>query len=84
MLFGRKRELRIRLIEVMKLRRALLHETLSEAEAREFAAAKQRCLSCGVTALCDEALQQGDAAGFSRFCPNCSYLQHVLRESLHF
>ena len=84
MLFGKKRELRIRLIEVMKLRHALLHEPLSEAEAREFEAAKQRGLSCGVTALCDEAVNKGDAAAFSRFCPNCSYLQYVERSSLTF
>jgi hypothetical protein len=34
--------------------------------------------------LCDEALGSGDAAGFSRFCPNCGFLQHVSRKSLEF
>lgn len=84
MLFGKKPPARIRLLEVMALRKAYLHEPLSASEAREFEAAKQRCLGCGFSALCDEALQKNDAAAFSRFCPNCSYLLHVLQESLHF
>ena len=83
-MFGKKRESRIRLTEVMALRRAYLHEPLGASEARELDAAKRRCLACHMTALCDEALRGGDAAGFSRFCPNCGYLQQVRRESLEF
>ena len=80
MLFGKKPPLRIRLLEVMSLRRAFPRDD----DARDFEAAKQRCLSCHMTALCDEALQKGDAAAFSRFCPNCGFLQAVQRRSLEF
>jgi hypothetical protein len=83
-MFGKKPAPRLRILDAMALRRAYLHEPLGAGEAREFEAAKRRCLACHRTALCDEALGSGDAAGFSRFCPNCGFLQHVSRKSLEF
>jgi hypothetical protein len=75
---------RVRLFEVMSLRRVYLPEPLGAVGAHELQQAKRRCLACGVASLCEEALQNADARGFSLFCPNAHYLQHLRTASLIF
>ena len=77
-------EKRVRVVEVLPLRRAYLPQRLRAEEARELEAAKRRCLDCRVTRLCDEALEKSDARAFGLFCPNIHYIEHVRHLSLSF
>jgi hypothetical protein len=74
MLFQKKPDERLRLVEVMRLRKACLPDPLTPYAAHYFEEAKRRCLACKVKPLCDEALAAGDAKGFSLFCPNTHYI----------
>lgn len=73
-----------RLHQVMYLRGAALSLPLNPAQARDAAAAKQRCEQCPNKRLCDEALSFGDANSLSLFCPNSHYIQQVRSASLSF
>jgi hypothetical protein len=75
---------RVRVVEVMALRRIHLPHPLGGEGQREFERAKRRCLACRVTKLCDEALSKADVNGLSLFCPNNHYLQHLRNASLAF
>lgn len=75
---------RLRLEEMMRLRKAYLTEPLTPEQARYLEEAKERCLACNAKGLCDEALKKGDAESFSLFCPNCHYVQQVRASSLRF
>jgi hypothetical protein len=73
-----------RLQRLMRLRGAATPHPLDAAEARDAAAAVQRCVQCPNQRLCDEALAAGDAKTLSLFCPNTHYLQQVRNGSLSF
>jgi hypothetical protein len=75
---------RVRLPEVMRLKRVQLPEPLSAAAAKEFEEAMRRCLACNWGQLCAEMIAAGDAQAFSLFCLNCAYMQRVKSESLRF
>jgi hypothetical protein len=75
---------RVRLFEVMSLRRVYLPEPLGAVGAHELQQAKRRCLACGVAGLCEEALQKADVKAFSLFCPNSHYLNYLRNASLTF
>jgi hypothetical protein len=68
----------------MHLRGAALSLPLNPAQARDAAAAKQRCVQCPNKRLCDEALSFSDANSLSLFCPNSHYIQQVRSASLSF
>lgn len=68
----------------MRLRGAVQSLPLNPAQARDAAAAKQRCVQCPNKGLCDEALESGDANRLSLFCPNSHYIQQVRSASLCF
>ena len=53
-------------------------------DARDAAAATQRCPQCPNQRLCDEALAAGDAKGLSLFCPNSHYVEYLRSRSLEF
>jgi hypothetical protein len=84
MFLRKKRDARVRLVEVMPLRRAYLPDPLNAEQAREFEEAKRRCLACRVKKLCDEALEKADANAFALFCPNSHYMQYLRSEGLLF
>ena len=73
-----------RLQRLMRLRGAAASHPLDAAEARDAAAAVQRCAQCPNPRLCDEALAAGDAKTLSLFCPNTHYLQQLRSGSLTF
>jgi len=73
-----------RLRQVMYLRGAVLSLPLNAAQARDAAAAMQRCGQCPNKRLCDEALASSDANSLSLFCPNSHYIQQVRSSSLSF
>jgi hypothetical protein len=75
---------RLRLEEMMRLRKAYLPEPLTPEQARHLEDAKERCLACNAKALCDELLKAKAADGFSLFCPNCHYVEQVRSASLRF
>jgi hypothetical protein len=84
MFLRKKRDARVRLVEVMPLRRAYLPDPLNAEQAREFEEAKRRCLACRVKKLCDEALEKAAANAFALFCPNSHYMQYLRSEGLLF
>jgi hypothetical protein len=84
MFLRKKRDARVRLVEVMPLRRAYLPDPLNAEQTREFEEAKRRCLACRVKKLCDEALEKADANAFALFCPNSHYMQYLRSEGLLF
>ena len=73
-----------RLQRLMRLRRAATSHPLDAAEARDAAAATQRCLKCPNQRLCDQALAAGDAKGLSLFCPNTHYIEYLRSRGLTF
>jgi hypothetical protein len=68
----------------MYLRGAALSLPLNPADARDAAAAQERCARCPNKRLCDEALASSDANSLSLFCPNSHYIQQVRSASLSF
>jgi hypothetical protein len=80
----RKPDQRLRLPEVMQLRKAYIPDPLPADAAADWDQAKRRCLACPAKKLCDEALRAGDAAGFSLFCPNTHYIGRIRSGSLRF
>ena len=84
MAFGKKKPERPRIIEVMRLRNAYLHDPMTPAEAREFEEAKHRCEGCNAKGLCDELIAKGAKDGFALFCPNNHYMQRLRSGSLKF
>jgi hypothetical protein len=84
MFFRRKPDQRLRLAEMMRVRKAQLPDALSPEAAADLEQAKRRCLDCNAKALCDEALKTGDPNGFSLFCGNCHYVQRLRKRSLNF
>jgi hypothetical protein len=85
MFFGKKPDDgRVRLMEVMRLRRAYLPDPLSREAARDLEEAKQRCAACMRKTLCDELLASGAKDGFGLFCPNHHYIQQLRSSSLTF
>ncbi|MCD6041458.1 MAG: hypothetical protein K0R40_1061 [Burkholderiales bacterium] len=73
-----------RLQRLMRLRGTVARRPLDAAEARDAAAATQRCLQCPNQRLCDEALAASDAKGLSLFCPNSHYVEYLRSRSLEF
>ena len=79
-----KHDTRLRLTEVMALRRAWLPDPLPPEAARYAQEAAERCLACRRKRLCDEALAAGKPEPFSLFCPNTHYIEQVRSGSLRF
>lgn len=73
-----------RLQRLMRLRGVAAPHPPDAAEARDAAAATQRCLQCPNQRLCDEALAAGDAKGLSLFCPNTHYVEYLRSRGLTF
>ena len=82
--FKKKPDNRLRLLEVLRLRKAYLRESPAPEETRYFEEAKRRCLACNFKGVCDEALAAGNGAAFGTFCPNIHYIQQLRCDGLRF
>jgi hypothetical protein len=79
---GAADEKRVRLDEVMRLRR--ISRSPLEAAGLDAAAATKRCMECPRKQMCDEAIRAGDANALSLFCPNAHYVEYLRSRSLKF
>ena len=74
----------LRLAAMMRARGACGPEMPSSEQVRDLERAKQRCNQCNAKGLCDEILESGSTAGYSRFCPNAPYLEQLRTHALEF
>ena len=74
----------LRLVEMMRLRKACLPDPPTPFAARDFDGAKRRCLACSNKRLCDERLEAGTSDGYGLFGPNSHYIEHLRADGLRF
>ena len=72
---------RLRVRDMMRLRRASLPHPLTRTGAQDVADAMERCLECTDKRLCDHHLAAARAEGYEFFCPNSDYIER-LRQGL--
>jgi len=80
-----RKERRLRLFEVMRLRGASVPKPPPGSSARrDLRHAAVQCVECHYTQLCDELIGCGAREGYSRFCPNAPYIEQIRCRSLRF
>jgi len=79
-----RKDRRLRLFEVMRLRGACPPKAPGSSARRDLAHAAARCAECHYTKLCDELIECGAREGYGRFCPNAPYIEQVRSRSLRF
>lgn len=73
---------RLRLRDMMRLRRAFLPHPLTRTAAGDVADAARRCVTCENKSLCDTHLAAHNAEPYELFCPNSSYIERLRRGAL--
>jgi len=73
-----------RLGAMMRARGACLPDPLAPERKLDLEKATRRCEQCNAKQLCEEVLESGTTAGYSRFCPNAPYLEQLRQKALVF